>query len=96
MESGRKKSKICLIIFFLWFRSTYSGTIQFGHENNSNAECINARIIIYLPTWILFQSYNSTISTTNYTTDNSSYVLFNVKKQKIFFVQRFNYISFFF
>ncbi|CAF0916171.1 unnamed protein product [Rotaria sp. Silwood1] len=58
--------------------STYSGRIQYGHENNSTAECINAQIIIYLPTWISFQSYNSTTSAVNYTTDNNSYVLFNL------------------
>ncbi|UJR30625.1 hypothetical protein I4U23_018150 [Adineta vaga] len=58
--------------------SIYSGKIQYSHANNSNAECINAQIIIYLPTWISFQSYNSTTSGTNYNTDNSSYVIFNL------------------
>ncbi|CAF2512453.1 unnamed protein product [Rotaria sp. Silwood2] len=58
--------------------STYSGIIQYGHENNSKAECINAQIIIYLPTWISFQSYNSTTPAVNYTNDNNSYVLFNL------------------
>ncbi|CAF3632430.1 unnamed protein product [Rotaria sordida] len=58
--------------------STYTGIIQYGHENNSNAECINAQIIIYLPTWISFQSYNSTTPAVNYTTDYNSYVLFNL------------------
>ena len=54
--------------------------IQYGHLNNSNAECISAQIILYLPTWIQFRSYNSTSLATNYTTDNSSYVIFNVNQ----------------
>ncbi|CAF3743558.1 unnamed protein product [Rotaria socialis] len=58
--------------------STYSGIIRYGHDNNSNAECINAGIIIYVPTWISLQSYNSTTLGVNYTTDNVSYILFNL------------------
>ncbi|CAF2076674.1 unnamed protein product [Rotaria magnacalcarata] len=58
--------------------SIYSGIIRYGHDNSSNAECINAGIIIYLPTWISLQSYNSTTLGVNYTTDNISYVLFNL------------------
>ncbi|CAF4036975.1 unnamed protein product [Adineta steineri] len=58
--------------------STYSGVIQYSHANNSNAECINAQIIIYIPTWVSFQSYNSSTLGTNYTTDNATYIIFNL------------------
>lgn len=70
--------EIYFIICFSKSSSTYTGVIQYGHLSNSNAECINAGIIIYLPTWISLQSYNSTTSGVNYTTDNSSYALFSV------------------
>ncbi|CAF0926773.1 unnamed protein product [Adineta steineri] len=58
--------------------STYSGVIQYSHANNSNAECINAQIIIYIPTWVSYQSYNSSTLGTNYTTDNATYIIFNL------------------
>lgn len=60
------------------FSSTYRGQVIYSHDNSSNAECIIAQIIMYLPGWITLQSYNASSSVTNYTTDGSSYVLFNV------------------
>ena len=34
--------------------------------------------MMYIPDWITFQSYNASSNVTNYTTDGTSYVLFNV------------------